>query len=146
MIDLYVNRSLRYKRDMADAGTTIDDGLIGINQLATELEVTPRAIRFYEDKGLIQPQRAGTTRVYTRREVARMRLILRGKRLGFSLKEIKEFLDLYGGGGHNRVQHERLLAAVRHRLADLAEQRAVLDQTMDELVDIEREVTAKLRG
>lgn len=69
--------------------------LYTVTELAAELGMTARAIRFYEDKGLITPQRAGTTRVYSSRDRARMILILRGKRLGFSLGTIREYLDLY---------------------------------------------------
>ena len=76
-------------------GERAADPLQGIQEVAAELGITMRTMRFYEDKGLIAPQRVGTTRVYTKREVARMRLILRGKQLGFSIREIKEFLDLY---------------------------------------------------
>ncbi|MBX6742408.1 MAG: MerR family transcriptional regulator, partial [Acetobacteraceae bacterium] len=68
--------------------------LYTVNQLAAELGITGRAIRFYEAKGLIAPRRAGTTRVFDRRDRARLLLVLRGKRLGFSLAEIREFLDL----------------------------------------------------
>src|SRR5579871_5583763 len=71
------------------------DELTGIQQVATELGISARTLRFYEDKGLIEPRRVGTMRIYTRREVGRMQLILRGKRLGFSLRDIKTFLDLY---------------------------------------------------
>ena len=69
--------------------------LYSVTELAKELGVTPRAIRFYEAKGLITPQRAGGTRVYTHRDRGRLILILRGKKLGFSLREIKDYLDLY---------------------------------------------------
>ena len=68
----------------------------------------PRTLRFYEDKGLIEPRRVGTTRVYTRREVGRMQLILRGKRLGFSLRDIQEFLDLYDADPQHVEQMRRL--------------------------------------
>ncbi|MEX6999518.1 MerR family transcriptional regulator, partial [Pseudomonas aeruginosa] len=71
------------------------DDLTGIQEVSRMLGVSARTLRFYEDKGLIEPCRIGTTRVYTRREVARMQLILRGKRLGFTLRDIEEFLDLY---------------------------------------------------
>src|SRR5271170_1250244 len=76
-------------------------GLFSVSQLAGQLGVTARTIRFYEDKHLISPQRAGTTRVYTPRDRARLTLILRGKRLGFSLREVKEFLDLYDAVPHH---------------------------------------------
>ncbi|MGB0957676.1 MAG: MerR family transcriptional regulator, partial [Litorivicinus sp.] len=70
------------------------DRLFSINELAEQFDITARAIRFYEDKGLISPDRAGSRRVYTRRDRGRLQLILRGKRLGFSLEEIREYLDL----------------------------------------------------
>ena len=87
--------------------------LLTVTQVAAQLGATARAIRFYEDKGLITPQRIGTTRVYGRREVARMTLILRGKRLGFSLREIKEFLDLYDVDSTQKTQMRRLIENVR---------------------------------
>ena len=77
-----------------EAGQNLRD-LYSVNQLAEEIGVTPRTIRFYEAKGLVAPQRAGNARVFTRRDRARLLLVLRGKRLGFSLDEIREYLDLY---------------------------------------------------
>src|SRR5665213_135489 len=94
-----------------------------ITQLAEDLGVTPRAVRFYEQKGLISPSRAGTTRVYTRREHARMQLILRGKRLGFSLREIKQFLDLYDADPTQHEQMRLLLNRVCERIGLLEKQR-----------------------
>lgn len=110
--------------------------LRGIQDVADELGVTTRAIRFYEDKGLLDPQRVGTMRVYSRREVARLQLILRGKRLGFSLREIKEFLDLYDVDSLHLAQTRQLLARVEERLDALELQRVALNQTIDELQDI----------
>jgi DNA-binding transcriptional MerR regulator len=110
--------------------------------LARELGVTARTIRFYEDKGLINPQRAGSTRVYTPRDRARMILILRGKRLGFSLREIKEYLDLYGVD-HSQAEQLRVLrTAVAKRLASLREQHKALEQTIAELEDVQRQAEA----
>ena len=108
-----------------------------VTSLSDELGVTPRTVRFYEDKGLIAPQRAGTTRVYTARDRARMILVLRGKRLGFSLREIRGFLDLYDADPAHAEQKRALLAAVRHRIADLEEQAAALALSLDELREIE---------
>ena len=88
---------------------TKDATLFSVSQLARQLGVTTRTIRFYEDKHLISPQRAGTTRVYTHRDRARLMLILRGKRLGFSLREIKEFLDLYDVDPEHHTQVRVLL-------------------------------------
>ena len=114
------------------------DKIYSVTELARDLDVTPRTIRFYEDQGLILPQRAGTTRVYTHRERARMILILRGKRLGFSIKEIKEFLDLYVVDITHTGQLQLLLAKVRERARTLAEQKRALDETLRELKDIEK--------
>ncbi len=111
-----------------------------VNELADDLGITARALRFYETKGLITPQRAGTTRVYTRRDRARLILILRGKRLGFSLAEIREYLDLYDADRGNVRQMKLLLARVRDRLARLAQQRTALEAATAELKDIERQV------
>lgn len=110
-----------------------------VTQLAKELGITARTIRFYEDKRLISPQRAGSTRVYTARDRARMILILRGKNLGFSLREIKDYLDLYDVD-HSQVEQIRLLlAAVHKRLELLRTQRQSLETTITELEDIQRQ-------
>ena len=108
-----------------------------MTQLAEELGITPRTVRFYEDKGLVAPERAGTTRVYTARDRARMILILRGKRLGFSLRDIRDFLDLYDHDPAHAEQKRALLLAVRRRIADLEEQAAALSLSLDELREIE---------
>ncbi len=116
-----------------------NEAFLTVTQLARDLGITARTIRFYEDKGLIRPQRAGSTRVYTPRDRARMMLILRGKRLGFSLREIQDYLDLYGVD-HSQAEQLRLLrAAVAKRLASLREQSAALAQTIAELEDVQRQ-------
>jgi DNA-binding transcriptional MerR regulator len=122
--------------------------LYSVSQLARQLGVTARAIRFYEDKHLITPQRAGTTRVYGHRDRARLILILRGKRLGFSLREIKEFLDLYDADPQHHVQLRQLLVSVRKRVAKLQEQRVAIDESVAELREIDRqcEETLASRG
>jgi DNA-binding transcriptional MerR regulator len=119
--------------------------LYTVTELARELGVTARSIRFYEDKGLIAPQRAGSTRVYAARDRARMILILRGKRLGFSLREIKEYLELYGVDVTQREQLRLLMKSVRMRIVRLVEQRNALEQTLAELRDIEAQGLAALR-
>ena len=119
--------------------------LYSVSQLARQLGVTARTIRFYEDKGLIAPNRAGTTRVYTHRDRARLMLILRGKRLGFSLREIKDFLDLYDMDPTQHAQMKQLLIGVRKRIAKLQEQRAALEQSLAELSEIERQADATLK-
>lgn len=110
--------------------------LRSIQDVANELGVTTRTIRFYEDKGLLEPQRVGTMRVYSKREVGRLQLILRGKRLGFSLREIKEFLDLYDVDALHIEQTRTLLRKVNYRIDALEVQRVALNQTLDELHDI----------
>lgn len=111
--------------------------LFSITELAQELGVTPRAIRFYEAKGLIEPQRAGSTRVYTHRDRARLQIILRGKRLGFSLARVQEYLGLYDADPTHRVQLEHLLGGARQRIAELESQRQDLELTIEELREIE---------
>ncbi|MBC2666280.1 MerR family DNA-binding transcriptional regulator [Novosphingobium flavum] len=118
--------------------------LKGIQDVAAELGVTHRTLRFYEDQGLIQPRRVGQTRIYSRREVGRMQLILRGKRLGFSIRDIREFLDLYDTEPGHEGQTAHLLARVRERLEDLAQQRRALDETIAELRQIEQEAATHL--
>ena len=119
--------------------TKIDERFYTVPELADDLGITPRTIRFYEQKGLLNPQRAGTTRVYTRQDRAKLLLILRGKRLGFSLKEIADYLDLYGADPTQAEQIKMLLERVRERISDLEEQRQALDVTLDELRDIEQQ-------
>jgi len=117
----------------------MDRQLLTVNQLAEELGITPRAIRFYEAKGLLAPARAGTTRVFDRRDRARLLLVLRGKRLGFSLAEIREYLDLYDAGRGQAGQVRLLLAKTQQRIAELEQQRRDLEQTVHELRDVERQ-------
>ncbi|WP_042702636.1 MerR family DNA-binding transcriptional regulator [Azospirillum sp. B506] len=117
--------------------------LYTVNQLAEELGITPRALRFYEVKGLLAPNRVGNNRVYTKRDRARLKLILRGKRLGFSLAEIREYLDLYNVNG-GVEQQKNLLKRVQKRLKDLAQQREDLEATVQELRDIEQQVNNTL--
>jgi DNA-binding transcriptional MerR regulator len=107
--------------------------------------MTARAIRFYEDKGLITPQRAGTTRVYSARDRARMILILRGKRLGFSLSTIREYLDLYDADVTQHAQLRLLLASVAKRRQQLIAQREAIDEALAELADITAQSEAALK-
>lgn len=118
--------------------------LYTVTELAAQLGVTARAIRFYEDKGLLSPSRAGATRIYTYRDRARMMLILRGKRLGFTLRDIKQFLDLYDVDPQHDEQKRRLLRAVRERIGALREMNAAIAETLDELRGIELQVSEAL--
>ena len=119
---------------MSRAGArAVQDELRGIQQMASELGVTHRTIRFYEDKGLIEPRRVGTTRIYARRDFARMQLILRGKRLGFSLRDIARFLDLYDADPHHLEQMRVLVERVDERIAELEEQSKAIETTLAEM-------------
>lgn len=122
-----------------------EDRLYTVTELARELGMTARAIRFYEDKGLIAPARAGTTRVYSARDRARMILILRGKRLGFSLSTIKEYLDLYEIDITQQAQLRLLLTAVGKRREQLIAQRQAIDDALKELADITAQAEAALQ-
>ncbi|KQM64980.1 MerR family transcriptional regulator [Sphingomonas sp. Leaf17] len=120
--------------------------LRGIQAVADTLGITPRTLRFYEDRGLIQPQRVGTARIYTRRETARMQLILRGKRLGFSLREIQEFLDLYDADPGHAEQMKALAERCRLRIDELEHQKDALVQTLAELRTIEDAALDRVRA
>lgn len=116
--------------------------LFTIGELATAFSLSPRAIRFYEDQGLLAPERVGTQRVYTKRDRARLQLILRGKRLGFSLADIREFLDLYDADRSKHLQMEMTLGRTRARIRDLEQQLEDITITLAELRDMEAEVAA----
>nr|CAA6805765.1 MAG: Predicted transcriptional regulator LiuR of leucine degradation pathway, MerR family [uncultured Thiotrichaceae bacterium] len=112
--------------------------LITISELGDELVVSARTIRFYEDKGLLKPQRVGSNRAYNYKDRARMKLILRGKRLGFSLDEIKEYIDLYDAD-LGPMQHEQisfLLGRVNERKEALIKQQNDLQEMLGELAGI----------
>ena len=115
----------------------VTDEVYSIAQLASELSVTLRTIRFYEDKGLISPQRIGKTRVFTLRDKVRMVLILRGKRMGFSRREIKEFLDLYVVDATQVEQTQHLLKKVQSRIALLEQQLRAVQISLTELREME---------
>lgn len=117
---------------------TPQDALFTVTQLSAELGITVRTLHFYEAQGLIMPRRAGNTRVYSQRDRGRMILILRGKRLGFSIKEIREYLELYDMDPTHEQQTKTLLKAVRSRMQMLAEQQLALTQTLAELKEIEQ--------
>ncbi|WGZ91440.1 MAG: MerR family DNA-binding transcriptional regulator [Candidatus Thiocaldithrix dubininis] len=119
-----------------------------ISELADELNVTTRTIRFYEDKDLLRPQRLGANRVFNYQDRARLHLILRGKRLGFSLEEIKEFIELYKTevNPNQTEQIDYLLQRVRAKVATLRQQQQDLAMTIDELNHIETLCLAELDG
>jgi DNA-binding transcriptional MerR regulator len=115
-----------------------------ISELAGEFGITARAIRFYEDKSLLQPRRNGLARVYGRRDRGRLKLILRGKRLGFSLSDIGEMLDLYDPHGEGREQLTVGLEKINKRLAVLQQQRRDIDEVIEELQENRGLIAARL--
>ncbi len=118
---------------------------LSIGDLSRELDVTTRAIRFYEDQGLLAPRRQGQTRVYGPRDRVRLKLILRGKRLGFSLAEIRDLLEMYDAPEGEVGQLRHFIVRMRERRADLQRQRADIDAVLSELDALEERCEALLR-
>ena len=104
-----------------------------IRQLCLEFKCTPRALRFYEDKGLISPARDGMNRVYSYKDRARLQLILRGKRVGLALAEIGQILDLYELNDGGAAQNAKSLVKFRERIVELEAQRNDIEQAIEEL-------------
>jgi DNA-binding transcriptional MerR regulator len=104
-----------------------------IAELAEEFDVTPRAIRFYEDMGLLQPERAGARRVYAQRDRTRLKLTLRGKRLGLSLSEIKQLVDMYDSPADNAAQLNAFLRVLGEHRRQLEQQLEDIRITLDEI-------------
>jgi DNA-binding transcriptional MerR regulator len=115
-----------------------------IGDLAREFDVTPRAIRFYEDQGLLAPRRDGQRRIYAQRERTRLKLTLRGKRLGLSLSEIRELIDMYEPGRDERPQLERFLAALGAHKTALEQQRTDIEAQLSEIAAFEKRVRKRL--
>ena len=140
------------KRSAASAQAVVDshrdpdtDELFGIAELCREFGITLRTIRFYEDKGLLAPRRVGGTRVYTRRDRARLALILRSKAIGAPLSEIKHYLDLYGAHGEGRAKQMKfVLDRTDAAIAELETKRAHIEATLAELRVINAEVRRQL--
>lgn len=118
------------------ASPTENQDLFAIADLAREFDISTRAIRFYEAKGLLSPERVGATRVFRRRDRARLILILRGKRLGFSLRDISDYLSLYDADRNQQVN--LLVGMVDERLASLERQLSDLQTTITELREIRK--------
>jgi DNA-binding transcriptional MerR regulator len=110
-----------------------------ISELAREFNITPRTIRFYEDRGLISPQREGRTRVYSRRDMTRLKLALRGKRLGFSLAEIGYLIAMYDTARDKNTQLTEFLNGLSQRKAALLQQREDIEAVLQEVSAFERQ-------
>ncbi len=124
----------------ATASLAEQERLYGIAELADEFGITPRAIRFYEAKGLLEPPRVNGGRVYSRRERARLKLIMRAKSIGFSLAEVKQFLKLYGDRGQGRPLQVAFVAERSNALIkELEQKQADIAATLGELKDIQRQ-------
>lgn len=121
---------------VAEAPASEEEVAFTIGDLAAEFGITTRTIRFYEARGLLSPLRRGTNRSYSRRDRARLRLILRGKNLGFTLQDIGDYLSLYNSDPTQITQTKLLLERVEAHIADLNRKRSDLDRTLDDLKDI----------
>lgn len=120
---------------LAPIAPRTDRESFSISDLSAEFGVTARALRFYEDEGLIAPERRGLQRIYSHRDRARLAWILRGKRVGFSLGEIREMIDLYDIGDGRRVQRQVTLQRCRDRIAALEQQKHDIDAAIAELAE-----------
>jgi DNA-binding transcriptional MerR regulator len=119
--------------------------LYSIGDLSAEFELSHRAIRFYEDRGLLSPQRIGGNRIYGARDRARLQLILRGKRLGFALADIKELLELYDSDPDHLEQLRATLTKGRVRIAELERQQQEIALTVKELSEIGAYIEERIR-
>jgi DNA-binding transcriptional MerR regulator len=115
--------------------TRMTEQLMTIREMCDAFDVTPRTLRFYEQKELLSPIRQGTKRLFTRRDRARLKLILRGKRFGFSLEEIRQLLDLYYVGDQQITQLTKTHELAHAHLEQMERQRAELDEAIDDLKD-----------
>ena len=123
----------------------IPDRTWTVGELADDLGVTTRTLRFYEAEGLVSPAREGTSRVYTARDRARLRLILRGRRFGMTLPECREIVDMYDGAASSeRRQLERLLSRLDEITLDLRERQADLRRTLAEVADVAAQCRSRL--
>lgn len=121
-----------------------ESGDFSIGDLAREFDVTPRAIRFYEVEGLLSPQREGQRRIYSARDRTRLKLTLRGKRLGLTLSEIRELIDMYETGRDERPQLERFLAVLESHKSALEQQRTDIEAQLGEIAAFEKRVRKQL--
>jgi len=125
---------------------TIKPKLYSISDLATEFDVTPRAIRFYEDQGLLSPERKGRKRVYQERDRVRLKLVLRGKRLGFTLADVKEMFELYDSDPGEEGQLRYLIEMIEARRTILEQQRQDIEVVLHEMDGVEMRAKKALKA
>ncbi len=138
--------SARPKTPSAEPADTGAAPTFTITELAQEFDITPRAIRFYEDLGLLEPARAGRNRVYTHRDRTRLKLTLRGKRLGLSLQEVKQLVDMYESGSDERRQLEAFLVVLGDHRRQLEQQLEDIQVTLAEIAQHEARCRALIGG
>jgi DNA-binding transcriptional MerR regulator len=134
------------KPEAAGAAPKADNRLYSIGELSAEFGISTRAIRFYESKGLLSPDRVGSNRIYTRRDRARLILVLRGKRLGFTLEEISEYLDLYDADPNQIAQTRLLLQKTESSISELEGKRRDIDEALRELREIQAQCISQLKS
>ena len=117
-----------------------------ITELANEFDITPRALRFYEEKGLLTPAREGQTRLYSHKDRARLQLILSGRSVGLTLREIGDILDLYQADGDCEEQYRLAISLFRRRMKVVEEQRRLVDRQIERLHDICSDLEQKLEA
>lgn len=130
----------------ATQADSTDEEQYSITEMAREFEITTRAIRFYEDQGLLSPARSGLTRIYSGRDRVRLKLVLRGKRLGFTLKEIAAILDMYDAEPGETGQLQYMLDRLQEQRDVLEKQRDDIDLTLAELDVIESQCRQRLNA
>ena len=149
LVSVYVNVNWSYNSGHSQetscvADMTPDATPYSISDLAQEFNLTTRAIRFYEDEGLLQPGRSGRRRVYGTRDRVRLKLILRGKRLGFSLSEVRDIIEMYDLDSGEAGQLSYFLEQIQQRREALEQQRHDIDLTLEELDNIESQCRGRL--
>lgn len=139
--DITASREAANKNDrLLETG----EDLLRIGEMARQYGVTLRALRFYEDKGLLTPVREGSTRLYTRRDRARLKLVLLGRKIGFSLRDVKQLIDLYDPTGSNGKQLRLALDKSERQLVRLQKQRGLIDEAISDLLDLMGNVRRQL--
>jgi len=138
------NRTLRTMAATAQHDNPAERSQYSISELAREFDVTPRAIRFYEAEGLLSPAREGQRRIYTPRDRTRLKLTLRGKRLGLALSEIREIVDMYDTGQDERPQLEKFLAVLEAHKRQLIQQREDIEAQLSEIALFEKRCRKRL--